>query len=96
MITKYESNCFICGRPVDTDVHHLVMGNGNKQIADRWGLTAPICRKCHTELHANAISCTLSRICGQLLFEKNIIEKEGVNADEARERFRQSFGVSYL
>lgn len=96
MITKYESNCFICGKSVDCPPHHLVLGRGNRMLADQDGLTAPICIDCHRRLHNDGMCCELSRICGQLLYEKNIIEKEGVSADEAREKFRARYHVSYL
>lgn len=93
-LTHYNKNCIICGVPT-TDKHHLLSGS-NRHFADADKLIAPLCRICHTELHNNTQATELSKICGQLLFEKNLIEKEGISGDEARERFRARYKKSYL
>lgn len=95
MITKFTEHCVICNREVE-EIHHLCFGRGIRPLADADGLTAPICRICHSELHHNTIANELSKICGQLLFEKNLIEKEGISGDEARDRFRERYSRSYL
>lgn len=95
MITKYEKNCAICGTPVDrADTHHLLMGS-LRHLADDDGLYIPICRICHTELHQNTIATELSKICGQLAYEKHKVA-EGLTEDEAREAFRFRYQRSYL
>ena len=94
MITKYSNACLLCGTP-STDRHHLICGNGFRKLADRWNLVIPICRDCHQKIHANGTAEKLSKIAGQLLFEKEDILR-GATEDEAREHFRSIFGKSYL
>lgn len=95
ILTKYTENCIICGMPTETE-HHLVFGRGMRNLADEDGLTLPMCPFCHDELHKkSSVAAELSRICGQLAFEKSLCEK-GVRAEVARERFRKRYGKSYL
>lgn len=94
MITKYTDYCIICGRP-NVNEHHLVFGKGYRRLADEDELTIPICMSCHDELHAGLVTKELSRICGQLAFEKKKVA-EGITEDEARECFRKRYGISYL
>lgn len=94
MITKYSENCIFCGKPKE-DTHHLVFGTGLRKPAERWNLTCPVCRKCHELIHGNVMAEKLSKICGQLLFEKEDILR-GESEESAREHFRQIFSRSYL
>lgn len=94
MITKYTEYCSLCGKPKE-DTHHLVFGRGFRQLSDRWNLVMPICRNCHESIHGNVMAEKLSKICGQLLFEKEDILR-GESEESAREHFRQIFGRSYL
>lgn len=94
MITKYEQYCALCGKPA-TDTHHLIEGHGYRQLADADGLYIPICRKCHTLVHANPVAVRLGQIAGQLEFEKQQIA-EGVSVDDAREIFRARYNKSFL
>ena len=105
MITKYEQFCFICGKPADAGVHHLIFGKGLHALADADNLTAPICNTCHVlgkyRLHDNPVSEKLSKIIGQLEWEKQYLLKEGnfpyKNMDDrAREAFRKRYSRSYL
>lgn len=95
MITKYEEFCILCGKP-SAHIHHLCGGRGIRKLADEDGLTAPLCEKCHEVVHNDMYANRFSKICGQLAFEKDLIEKGEVNGDEAREKFRKRFGRSYL
>ena len=104
MITKYEGYCIICGKPTNT-THHLVFGRGLRELSDADGLTAPVCDEHHNigkyRIHDNPVSETLSKIIGQLQWEKDYLLKEGQfaykNMDErAREAFRKRYGKSYL
>lgn len=98
ILTKYTDNCIICGMPIDEikNCHHLVFGRGMRNLADEDGLTLPMCPFCHDELHKkSSVAAEMSRICGQLAFEKSLCEK-GVSADNAREYFRKRYGKSYL
>ena len=94
MITKYPEYCLICGKP-KTDVHHLVFGNARRCIADADGLTIPLCREHHEQMHNGKGMQVMSHIAGQLFFERNMCA-QGLTPDEAREEFRHRYGVSYM
>lgn len=95
IVTKYTNNCAICGSP-NVDPHHLIFNRALKKLSDEDKLLLPMCRICHEELHTkSSVAAELSRICGQLAYEKALCEK-GVSGDDAREEFRKRYGVSYL
>lgn len=95
MITDHADYCIICNSKTE-HIHHLVMGNSARRLADADGLTAPLCGICHAVIHTgNAQANMLSRICGQLLYERNEVAK-GVSIEDARENFRKRYGKSYL
>ena len=95
ILTNYTENCIICGVPT-TNEHHCIFGRGMRNLADEDGLTLPMCPICHDELHKkSSVAAELSRICGQLAFEKWLCEK-GLKAEDAREYFRKRYGKSYL
>ena len=93
MITEYEDYCILCNRP-RTDIHHLVFGVGRRNLADEDGLTMPLCDSCHKAIHQGKMQ-TLSKIIGQLLYERNKCA-EGMTVEEARESFRRRYFESYL
>lgn len=46
--------CISCGFPAPSDAHHLIsLGNGGMGTKDNDGMTIPLCRKHHDELHRN-------------------------------------------
>lgn len=93
MITEYANYCILCGKP-RTDIHHLVFGVGRRNLADEDGLTMPLCDSCHRAIHQGKMQ-TLSKIIGQLLYERNKCA-EGMTVEEARESFRRRYFESYL
>lgn len=93
MITKYENYCLICGRP-RTEVHHLIMGTSGRKLADEDGLTIPLCNKCHNDMHMNTTCNQLSKILGQMAWEKEFYRRG--HEGDAREAFRKRFGKSYI
>lgn len=100
IVTEYDRFCAFCGRPT-THEHHLIFGSSGRQLADEDGLKLPICDKCHTlnpikeRIHDNPMAERLSKMAGQLAFEKRKCA-EGATEDDAREMFRKRYGVSYL
>lgn len=98
MITKYNKYCILCGTP-STETHHLVFGRANRKLSDADGLTIPLCRNCHKEIHNNYVAMALSKICGQLAYERWYLSDFG-DADKslnnARENFRSRYGKSFL
>ena len=99
MITKYEDYCIFCGKPREAK-HHLVFGTARNK-AEEDGLTAPACNNCHnigpkdTKIHGNVMAEKMSKIIGQLAYEKKRVVK-GRTEDEAREDFRKRYGKSFL
>lgn len=94
MITEYKDYCLICGKGT-TDVHHLVFGNAKRCLADKDGLTIPLCRDCHEKMHNQKEMQVMSHIVGQLFYERNKCA-EGLSPEDARESFRKRYSVSYL
>jgi len=98
MVTEYTEICAICGRPRECE-HHLIYGSTHK-LADEDGLTLPMCHNCHnmgkltSKIHGNSMAESLSKIAGQLAWEKEYYKK--IPEDPAREAFRKRYGVSYL
>lgn len=76
----------ICGHP-DTEIHHVFMGS-RRQMSDRYGLTVPVCRKCHRLIHAapnDGLDLALKEEA-QKHFEKQF----------GHDKFLQAFGKSWL
>lgn len=93
MITEYEDYCILCNRP-RTDIHHCVFGVGRRNLAEADGLTMPLCASCHRAIHQGKMQ-TLSKIIGQLLYERNKCA-EGMTTEEARLSFQRRYFESYL
>ena len=93
MITEYANYCILCGRPKE-HIHHCVFGVAKRKLADQDGLTMPLCDSCHRAIHQGKMQ-TLSKIIGQLLYERNKCA-EGMTVEEARESFRRRYFESYL
>ena len=83
-ITEYTQFCLICGTPA-TDPHHCLSGSDRKH-ADEDGLVIPVCRMCHKFIHDNPKALTMSKIIGQLAYER----------EHTREEFRARYRHSYL
>ena len=104
MITKYKGFCVLCGAPTTT-THHFLFGKGIRPLAEADGIYANVCDTCHNmgrdSIHGNSVSEKLSKIIGQLAWEKDYIAQnaslpfEGLE-EEAREKFRARYGKSWL
>jgi hypothetical protein len=101
MISEQREYCIFCGRPKDTD-HHLIFGMSLRRLADEDGLTIPICNNHHitgdvvSRIHDNVIAEKLSKIAGQLAWEKHEIAKKGLTEIEARKAFIDRYGKNFL
>ena len=100
IVTKYTDYCIFCGKPLEAE-HHLLFGNGMRELAEQDKVKVPSCNRCHNmgplleRIHDNPMAEKLSKICGQLAFEKHTVA-DGHTEDEAREIFRKRYGRSYL
>lgn len=101
IISEYSGTCIICGSYSEEE-HHFLFGTGMRPLAEEDGIKGDICRKCHTgaarvsdRIHDNPMAETLSKMVGQLAWEKHEVAK-GISEAEARTRFRKRYGRSYL
>lgn len=97
---RFKNYCFFCGTAAINGEHHLIFGNSRRELAEEDGLKVPTCDKCHTigevtrRIHDNSMAEKLSKMLGQALFERNECAK-GATLDEAREKFRKRYGLSF-
>ena len=69
-LIKQGNNCFMCGKYLPLECHHLVFGR-YRSLSDKYGLTIMICRACHSAIHHNKKLMDWSRALGQRVFEKH-------------------------
>ena len=106
-VTEYNRYSAFSGSPAECQ-HHLIFGNGRHKLADEDGLIIGLLNKEHNasetgtkdQVHWNPAAEKLSKIAGQLAWERNyLIDKLGDFDEvsrEAREAFRKRYGESYL
>lgn len=100
IVTKYTEYCLFCGKPYEAE-HHLLFGQGMRELAEQDKIKMPICNQCHNmgpvsqRIHDNPMAEKLSKMFGQTVFEKHKVA-EGMTEDAAREAFRKRYGRSYL
>ena len=117
IVTNYTDISAISASPAEAK-HHLVFGSGFRGLADQDGLWIPLTNAEHNlsskgtinQLHGNPIAESLSKMLGQMAYEKHYlaeklsrVNEDGLDdmtveewSDEAREAFRKRYGVSYL
>lgn len=90
--------CAMCGK-VATETHHLIYGASQRKLADEDGITMPLCRSCHKDVHYLGKLGNLSKMFGQLMWEYWWLADFG-DADSvvacAKKEFRERYGRSYL
>ena len=92
IVTEQEGICFFCGGLAEQE-HHLLFGNGIRELAEQDGLKVPICYNCHYtgritgRIHDNSMAEKLSKVLGQVVYEAKV---------GSREEFRVRYGKSYL
>lgn len=107
-VTNYEQYSAFSGTPSECK-HHLIFGGALRKLADEDGLYIGLTNAEHNlspkgtinQIHGNPAAEHLSKIAGQLAFERNyLIDKYELPFDnwgeEAREAFRQRYGKSYI
>jgi thymidine kinase len=99
-IIDKSNYCVFCGAETSTK-HHLIFGLSQRQIAEDEGVYIPVCDYHHTlgditrRIHDNTIAERLSKMYGQVCWEKRKISEKGCTEDEAREMFIKRFGRNY-
>lgn len=85
-------------------IHHCIFGNGLRKLADEDGLIIPLTPFHHNcadymipaSIHGGVITERLSKMVGQLAWEKEYYRKLSFENDPARDAFRRRYGRSYL
>lgn len=104
ILTDYTDISVFSGKPAEA-THHLIFGIANRELADADGLVIPLTNEEHNmsqrgmayQIHGNPAAEKLSRMLGQVAWEKEYYRKKAeVDGDEAREAFRLRYGKSYL
>lgn len=103
IVTEYTNISAFSQNPRECD-HHLIFGSGLRKLADEDGLTIPLTNKEHNlgndtaKIHGNQAAEKLSKMVGQLAYEKEFYKKAlgAGEEDPAREAFRKRYGISYL
>lgn len=108
IVTKYEEFSAFSGTPTHTR-HHLLFGRGIRELAEKDGIWIPLTDSEHNlsskgtiyQIHGNPAAEKLSKMLGQVAWEKHYIaEQRGLPfediEEEAREAFRRRYGVSWL
>ena len=97
-----KGTCYICGRSGATEVHHVFYGSANRKISEELGAKVNLCSECHHKLIHEGTSQE-AELWRQKLHERFQEKLEGIwqGSDglapyQARERFRQYFGRSWL
>lgn len=40
--------CYLCGKTVGLETHHVFGGVANRMLSEKYGLTVRLCHECHT------------------------------------------------
>ena len=104
ILTEYEEISVFSGRPTEC-MHHLIFGIGMRELAEQDGIYIPLTNDEHNlshtgtinQIHGNSAAESLSKIVGQLAWEKHYIAEQSLISEHAaREAFRARYGRSYL
>lgn len=102
VIVENESWSAIGGEQAEAR-HHLIFGNGKRDLAEEDGLWIPLTNYEHTtgelirRVHDNSMAESLSKMAGQLAWESEYYRKVAQCAQfSARRAFRLRYGKSYL
>lgn len=104
IVTRYEGISIFSGYSAECR-HHLIFGTGRREKAEEDGLWIPLLNREHNmalravdQIHENHAAEYLSKMCGQLAFEKEFYRRKIFSAeqDPARDAFMIRYGESYL
>ncbi|WP_313413190.1 hypothetical protein [Sedimentibacter sp.] len=72
IVTSEYHRCYVCHSERNLQVHHCMHGTANRKQAEKYGLTIPLCFKCHRELHDKNTQLDKHIMqLAQIEFEKN-------------------------
>lgn len=85
--------CEICGDREAVHTHHLIFGYGVRYLCDVDGITMGVCMKCHETIHNDGVASSMSKMLGQMMWEKKYSKGD---EESTRDAFRQRYGRSWL
>ena len=108
ILTEYTILSAFSARPMEC-THHLIFGKGLRELADRDGLTLPLCHDEHNIcrdgdatrlIHGNVAAEKLSKMLGQEAWEANYIAEiladiKDATPDQIRDEARGAFRRRY-
>lgn len=89
IIVNDMEHCYVCGSSY-IEIHHVIYGNANRRLSDKYGLIVPLCHECHcgrSGAHFNKDLDAHLKKLAQMKFEALY----GANT-----RFQEVFGKNYL
>jgi hypothetical protein len=104
IVTRYQFNSVVSGYQRECR-HHLIFGRGKRDLAEEDGLWIPLTHREHNlapstinRIHENSMAEILSKMLGQMAFEKEFYRRQLFSSDQdpARDAFRIRYGESYL
>ena len=90
-IISQEKRCYICGSVRWIEIHH-VFGGADRNTADQYGLTVPLCHYCHNEPPNGVHQNKEVRRKLQAKAQKIAMKRYGWSVED----FRDRFGKNYL
>ena len=88
IIQRGKKRCFICGRVIDLQLHHVIGGPANRKLSDKYGLVVWLCMEHHTGpagVHLNRKTGDSLKRLAQIAFEARH------SHDEWMEVFRKNY-----
>ena len=88
-ILQEDKRCWLCGRVVGLEVHHILGGVANRKLSEQYGMKVWLCHNCHT-----------GRDGAQYDQQKNLqLKRDAQHAFErthSRKEWMTLFGKNYL
>ena len=82
-----RGRCFLCGKLIDTEEHHLISGTSNRKKSEEDGLKINVCRFCHNTAHTKReVELQLKQL-GQKVWEEHYGD---------RQKFIRRYGKSWI
>lgn len=106
ILTEYEDISAFSGKPRE-NIHHLIFGRGLRELSDSDGLFIPLTDDEHNcsskgtiyQIHDNPAAENLSKMLGQVAWEKEYLakelEKQGYDKEDILDKARTSFMARY-
>lgn len=94
IVVNYDNICAICGKPKEC-THHLIFGSGVHELCNEDKVTIPMCNGCHNmqytpfrtaQIHDNSMAEALSKMLGQVAWERHYMAMKLANNDEKMAR----------